>query len=56
MTRMSRSALALTLGASILAVGCSFRVADLTLVSTKNIDLSQARLDMREGRRFKGED
>ena len=56
MTRMSRSALALTLGASMIAAGCSFRVADLTLVSTKNIDLSHARLDMREGRRFKGED
>ena len=56
MTPMSRSALAFTLGASLLAAGCSVRVADLTLVSTKNIDLSQARLDVREGKRFTGED
>jgi hypothetical protein len=56
MTPTGRSALALALGVSLLAVGCSVRVADLTLISTKNIDLSQTKLDMREGKRFKGED
>jgi len=35
---------------------CTTRVADLTLVSTKNIDLSKASLDIRKGRRVKGED
>jgi hypothetical protein len=37
-------------------VGCSTRVADLTLVSTRNIDLSNAKLDVRQGVRAKGED
>ena len=37
-------------------VACSVRVADLTLVSTKNIDLSDAQLDARKGTRHKGED
>lgn len=46
----------LAFAASLLAVACTVRVADLTLVSTKNIDLSQARLDARTGQRFKGED
>ncbi len=56
MTPMSRSALAFALVASLYATGCSLRVADLTLVSTKNIDLSHTRLDVRTGERFKGED
>ena len=56
MTRTSRSPLALAIGASLLIAGCSVRVADLTLVSTKNVDLSAARLDVREGRRVEGED
>jgi hypothetical protein len=40
----------------ILTSGCSVRVADLTLISTKNIDLSNATLDVRKGQRTKGED
>lgn len=36
--------------------GCTTRMGDLTLVSTKNIDLTDARLDARKGRRYKGED
>ncbi len=36
--------------------GCSNRIADLTLVSTKNIDLSNASLDLKHGKRTKGED
>ena len=39
-----------------LGAGCTIRAADLTLVSTKNIDLSDARLDSRTGKRAKGED
>ena len=39
----------------LLATGCSIRVADLTLVSTKNIDLSQLKLDARNGKRVKGQ-
>jgi hypothetical protein len=36
--------------------GCTQRVGDFTLVSTKNIDLSNAHLDVREGKRTQGED
>lgn len=37
--------------------GCSsVRVADLTLVSTKNIDLSDTRLDIKAGTRQEGKD
>ena len=36
--------------------GCSVRVADLTLVSTKNIDLTDTQLDARKGQRKKAED
>jgi hypothetical protein len=42
--------------AALLFSGCSVRVADLTLVSTKNIDLSDTQLDARKGQRQKGED
>jgi len=42
--------------AVLLASGCSVRVADLTLVSTKNIDLTDAKLDSKKGQRQKGED
>ena len=45
--------LVFTLGIS---VGCTVRVADLTLVSTKNIDLNNTHLDARQGKRMKGED
>lgn len=44
------------LAAVFLTNGCSVRVADLTLVSTKNIDLSDANFDAKKGRRAKGED
>jgi hypothetical protein len=47
------------LGASVVALsltGCTTRVADLTLVSTKNIDFATAKLDARSGQRVKGED
>ncbi len=36
--------------------GCVTRIADLTLVSTKNIDLSDTQLDVRTGQRQTGED
>ncbi len=52
MTAMSRLALSFAL----LAAACSYRSADLTVVSTKNIDLSRAQLDARDGDRFEGED
>ncbi len=35
---------------------CSVRVAHLTLVSTKTIDLSDIQLDPRKGQRYRGED
>ena len=41
---------------SLIVSGCSTRIADLTLVSTKNIDLMNTQLDSRQGRRQKGED
>ena len=39
-----------------LMTGCVARVADLTLISTKNIDLSNANLDARKGRRVQDQD
>jgi len=59
MTRSNKKTLfgAVFLGlVTLLFTGCSVRVADLTLVSTKNIDLSDAQLDARKGQRQKGED
>ncbi len=61
MIRMSKTArmgpvFACVLICFALLLGCSTRVADLTLVSTKNIDLSNAQLDVRQGKRVKGED
>jgi len=41
---------------TLIISGCSVRTADLTLVSTKNIDLTDTRLDARLGQRQKGED
>ena len=41
---------------SMCLAGCSVRVADLTLVSTKNIDLSDVKLDAKRGQRHKAED
>jgi adhesin HecA-like repeat protein len=57
MTRISDGgrALALTTGL-LMAARCSARIADLTLVSTKNIDLSPAQLDVRRGVRATGQD
>jgi hypothetical protein len=50
----------ITVATLLLAVfitsGCSVRLADLTLVSTKNIDLSNAKFDVSKGQRTKGED
>ncbi len=42
--------------ALLMLSGCSVRVADLTMVSTKNIDLSDTQLDSRKGQRQTGED
>lgn len=36
--------------------GCATRVGDLTLISTKNIDLSDARINVKEGKRTEGKD
>jgi hypothetical protein len=47
---------AILLATIFLINGCSVRVADLTLVSTKNIDLSNAKFDANKGQRAKGED
>jgi len=40
----------------VISSGCAHRVADLTLVSTKNIDLNNTVLDIRSGERVKGSD
>ena len=45
----------LLFGCFVLLGGCTFRVADLTLVSTKNVDLNNTSLDARKGKRVKGE-
>lgn len=41
---------------SLFLGGCTARTADLTLVSTKNIDISDTRLDAKTGTRHTGED
>lgn len=53
--RLSRTFL-LVLAAGLFLNGCTARIADLTLVSTKNIDLSDTHLDARTGQRQTGED
>lgn len=40
----------------LVSTACTTRVADLTLVSTKNIDLSNVTVDVRKGQRHTGED
>ena len=40
----------------LLLVGCAVRSGDLTLLSTRNIDLSNATIDVRQGKRVVGED
>jgi len=42
--------------ALLMLSSCSIRVADLTMVSTKNIDLSNTQLDARKGQTQTGED
>lgn len=52
----SKSLLAPLLATLFLVNACSVRTADLTLVSTKNIDLSDTRLDAKLGQRKTAED
>lgn len=54
MTRLSKLVFVSTL--AVYAYGCTNRVADLTLVSTKNIDFSATSLDHKSGKREKAED
>lgn len=54
--RCSRFIRTVCVGVVLVISGCTQRIGDLTLVSTKNIDLSNAHMDVREGRRVKGED
>jgi len=42
--------------ASLMLSSCTTRIGDLTMVSTKNIDLSDTQLDARTGQRQTGED
>jgi hypothetical protein len=57
MTRSSRRTVTVLLCIATMALGgCTQRIGDLTFVSTRNIDLSDAQLDVRQGRRVKGED
>ena len=52
-SRALTAAAAFTLAAS---AGCTTRIGDLTLISTKNIDLSNVSIDVRAGKRVTGED
>ena len=36
--------------------GCSSRISDLQLISTKNVELTETHIDARKGRRTKGRD
>lgn len=54
MTLIKNSLLILFLGS--LLSGCTARIGDLSLVSTKNIDLSKSKLDMSTGVNVFGED
>jgi hypothetical protein len=59
MTRSSRPWLSIVAAVGVLGIGavaCSARIADLTLVSTRNLDLSNTKLDAKTGKRVKGED
>jgi hypothetical protein len=42
--------------AALLCIGCTQRLGDFTLISTKNVDLSDASIDVKKGRRVTGED
>lgn len=46
----------IVLFAVILCAGCTTRVGDFTLASTKNVDLGNAQLDVKKGKRVSGED
>lgn len=41
---------------AILLAGCTQRIGDFTFISTRNIDLSNAEVDVRKGKRVTGED
>jgi hypothetical protein len=58
MTPSSRTLLRALLAGTVLLTNaaCTTRVADLTVVSTKNIDLSNVSIDTRQGRRMEGSD
>ena len=57
MTQINKSLGFLAITTVFLLSGCSHRVADLSIVSTTNIDLTQAaKLDANSARRFAGED
>jgi len=60
MTRSSsRRSLGMLLAAAVACAtssGCTNRIGDLTLISTKNIDLSNVSLDVKSGKRVTGED
>jgi hypothetical protein len=42
--------------AAVVGSGCTNRIGDLTLISTRNIDLSNVALDVKSGKRVRGED
>lgn len=46
----------LCMGSFFFLGACAVRVADLTLISTKNIDLANVHIDMKQGTRVTGED
>jgi len=45
----------LCVGSLVFINGCTHRVADLTLISTKNVDLDSIQLNVKKGERVKGE-
>jgi len=57
MTQINKPLFLLAVVTAFLLNGCSHRVADLSIVSTKNIDLTQvAKLDPSAAKRYSGED
>ena len=54
--RVTRPFASLTIAVSVLLAGCTTRTDALTLLSTKNIDLSDAKLEAAKGQRFSGQD
>jgi len=51
-----RYLLALVIIGSFCLTGCTVRIADLTLVSTKNIDYNDLRVQVKDGKRYRGSD